>query len=341
MKKYMMVLALIGSCATVFSQYRVTRCISGDCNNGIGVAELDNYRKYRGTFRDSLPEGTGIMLNTSYNEEAPEYVGEFKQGFMHGKGTFLYKKNAEYAEADFANGHIIKGTIFFETGKRAVITSVKASKTGDLFTGKMIGAENKESTFSGIDFSGLQEMAYNTGNIARNPKLMEELSADLKVLTGMFEAKFAKADKLMSLYSELLLCLPDDMGCAGNKLSSIETESQFFNYNESIDLDARVKRIENNFFDYRTRPGTTAQQKNESVQLVKLIGNMLSRHITGQVTSMIEGVKNAVLASGNQYGKGDVSVMKANFPFQRAAAKDSRDKDWELWKILTRNFNVQ
>ena len=42
--------------------------------------------KYKGEIKNMKPDGTGI-LNSNYGE----YVGELKNGMLHGQGTYTYK----------------------------------------------------------------------------------------------------------------------------------------------------------------------------------------------------------------------------------------------------------
>jgi hypothetical protein len=69
-------------CISSFGQYKVTECSSGDCENGSGVARLDNFRDYKGEFKNGKPDGRGVIVNATYYGETPEYVGEFKNGFL-------------------------------------------------------------------------------------------------------------------------------------------------------------------------------------------------------------------------------------------------------------------
>lgn len=336
MKAYLLLMFLC-CCISSFGQYKVLECSSGDCENGRGVARLDNFRDYKGEFKNGKPDGKGIIVNASYYGETPEYVGEFKNGFMHGKGTVLYKKNMEYAEGTYANGVLVNGTIYFETGKKAVITSVKEIKTGYLYTGKLLGGD-KEIAFADKTFESIQETAYNEGSIARNPKLMEELSADIKAMTAMFKEKFEKVDQLLALYAGLLNCPPDDMPCIQVSATSIQNQYSLFTQGEAIELDTRVDRIQKNLLDYRTRPTTTAQDKKDAALIVQMIDRLKSRDLSGPQNAVTDGLQKVSSAMQNAYGKGNISVMKANWPFQKIAIKEQREKDWDAWTLLTQKF---
>lgn len=335
--KTTILLLLLYSSFSSFSQYKVLKCNSGDCENGSGVARLDNFRDYKGEFKNGKPDGKGIIVNASYYGETPEYVGELKNGFMHGKGTVLYKKNMEYAEGTYANGVLVSGAIYFETGKKAVITSVKESKTGYLYTGKLLGG-SKEIAFADKTFESIQETAYNEGNIARNPKLMEELSADIKAMTTMFKEKFEKVDQLLALYADLLNCPADDMSCVQLNATSLKNQYTLITYSEAIELDNRVDRIQKNLLDYRTRPNTAAQDKKDAALIVQMIDRLKSRDLSGPQTVVTDGLEKISSAMQNTYGKGDISVMKANWPFQKIAIKEQREKDWDAWTLLTQKF---
>jgi hypothetical protein len=81
-------------------------CVSGHCINGYGIAisEYDNntgatrgkkpfFRRYEGTWRNGEKDGVGVEIDKDGNT----YVGEFKDGFMHGKGTMFYSDGTEDA----------------------------------------------------------------------------------------------------------------------------------------------------------------------------------------------------------------------------------------------------
>jgi hypothetical protein len=337
MKLFLLMILLTGY-FTSSAQFKIKECVSGDCTNGTGAASTDLGRVYRGTFKNGQPEGTGVIVNASYYGETPEYVGEFKNGRFHGKGTVVYKQNKEYEEGMYANGIMVTGTIYFETGKKASITSVKNIKTGLLYTGKLTGNDGKEMAFTDMDFERLQETAYNDGNIARNPRLMEELATDLKAISNMFKEKFDKVDALLATYTDLLACLPDNLPCAELSAGSMERQYQLYSYSEATALDERVSRISRNLLDYRTRPGTSAQDKKDAAMIVEMIDRINTRDLAGPQRSVAEGMKKAFTAMQNSYGRGDISVIKSNFPFEKNAIKQQREKDWDAWTLLTQKF---
>ncbi len=336
--QFPLLVILLASYTSSFAQYKIKECLSGDCTNGTGVAAMELGREYRGAFKNGQPGGQGVVVNASYYGETPEYMGEFKNGLLHGKGTVLYKENKEYAEGLYANGVMVTGTIYFATGRRAVISSVKTVKTELVYTGKLTGTSEKDMAFTDIEFERLQEAAYNDGTITRNPRLMEELATDLKAMGNMFKEKFDKVDALLSTYTDLLACLPDNMACAELSAGSLQKQFQLYSLSEATALDERVNRIASNLLDYRTRPATSPQDKKDAAMILEMIDRIKSRDLSGPQHAVSEGMEKAFTAMQSSYGRGDISVMKANFPFQKISIKEQREKDWDAWTRLTQKF---
>jgi hypothetical protein len=66
-------------------------CIEGDCQNGNGTWKYINHKKYDkyvGAFKNNLPDGKG---KTIYKDGLREFVGLYKNGNIHGHGTFTAK----------------------------------------------------------------------------------------------------------------------------------------------------------------------------------------------------------------------------------------------------------
>ena len=55
--------------------------------------------KYEGDFINDKPEGNGKY----YWENSEYYIGQFKNGFKHGKGIYYYKNGKIRYEGDFIN----------------------------------------------------------------------------------------------------------------------------------------------------------------------------------------------------------------------------------------------
>ena len=84
------------------------RCLSGDCENGYGVYQQADGRRYQGPFKNGKPNGTGVY----FFENGERYEGQMKDGDLHGKGA-LY----------FPDGRIVRG--FWQTGKYVASLDVK------------------------------------------------------------------------------------------------------------------------------------------------------------------------------------------------------------------------
>jgi hypothetical protein len=67
---------------------------AGDCRNGLanGEGKAAGRDKYVGGFRDGLMHGKG-----TYNwSSGSQYVGDFSDGMMHGKGTYTWTNGSHY-----------------------------------------------------------------------------------------------------------------------------------------------------------------------------------------------------------------------------------------------------
>ena len=98
----------------------IKKCISGNCNNGIGALETDNsegHITYKGSFKNSLYNGQGsIIVKDKY-----KYTGSFKDGNLDGKGTFTSIDNGFVYTGAFKNNEREGfGTLVFKDGKKSV-----------------------------------------------------------------------------------------------------------------------------------------------------------------------------------------------------------------------------
>lgn len=68
------------------------QCISGDCRNGRGIYVYPSGAKYIGDFKDGEIHGIG----TCYYTDGSKYQGEWKHRYPHGKGTKTYSDGYKY-----------------------------------------------------------------------------------------------------------------------------------------------------------------------------------------------------------------------------------------------------
>ncbi len=85
---FFLFLLFSGSCLYAGSPGRVTKCLSGNCENGIGEAQLDRNDNftgsvyYSGTFKNGLMNGDGM----SVWDGTTGFIGHFREGFRDGYG---------------------------------------------------------------------------------------------------------------------------------------------------------------------------------------------------------------------------------------------------------------
>lgn len=82
------------------------QCISGDCRNGRGIYVYPSGAKYIGDFKDGEIHGIG----TCYYTDGSKYQGEWKHRYPHGKGSKTYSDGYRY------NGIWAKGKPVDENG---------------------------------------------------------------------------------------------------------------------------------------------------------------------------------------------------------------------------------
>ena len=332
-------------CCGLYTQaqmnYPVVQCLSGDCNNGSGVADLEEFHVYRGDFKNSKPEGKGILLRYERDGEVPEYIGEFKNGAASGTGTSIIESNKIYAEGNFGEGWFVKGEIYFDGKWTAKINTATKDKYNTQYSGALYEGTVKKNDFSSITMYELKEKIRpaaeaSKGNI--NPNLAKEIAADMKTLTDVFENKFEITDRIYTLYLELLDCLPDDNYCAINRNNIITGMVQLYTEEEARDLDKTVSRLAMNIAEYRSSSNIAAQQKKDAGEVLKLFNRLKGQYLDGFTAELVSNIKKAVTDSQNDLSKGSISVMKTNARFNNVSRKESREKAFEIWKSLSAIF---
>jgi hypothetical protein len=78
-------------------------CLKGNCENGYGAMVFASGLKYIGFFKDGKPHGKGTLYYPHTSETMAYYIGDFKGGVPHGKGT-LYFKDGEKLKGDWKFG---------------------------------------------------------------------------------------------------------------------------------------------------------------------------------------------------------------------------------------------
>ncbi len=104
------------------------KCLSGDCQNGMGKMECECGYTYEGEFKNGM-KVHGVMTKKEYI-----YEGDFKDDMAHGQGKITFKDRSWY-----------KGTFAFSEpdGKGTYQTSSGYTYTGDLVAGYFKGWGDK------------------------------------------------------------------------------------------------------------------------------------------------------------------------------------------------------
>ena len=140
------ILAGLIICFATKAQETESKCISGNCDNGIGTYVLlsktgETIATYKGSFKDGIMDGKGTF---TFSDGV--YTGEWKKGFQEGTGTFVYKNGKKFT-GTFSKGNAVngKGYIFYPNDK--------SSYEGTFVNGKLSGMGIYTNTYGQI-FSG-------------------------------------------------------------------------------------------------------------------------------------------------------------------------------------------
>ena len=101
-------------------------CIKGNCTNGKGTMTWADGGKYVGQWKDGKEHGKGTMTR-----DGGKYVGQWKDGKEHGKGTMTWDDGGKYVGQWKDGKEHGKGTITWADGKKYV----GKFKDGDMIEG--------------------------------------------------------------------------------------------------------------------------------------------------------------------------------------------------------------
>ena len=82
---------LLSSSGFAKTIYNNATCVKGNCMNGEGVLNFPNGKKYTGSFKKGLFNGSGSLIWDNY-----KYNGEYKNGKRNGYGKMIYDNGAIY-----------------------------------------------------------------------------------------------------------------------------------------------------------------------------------------------------------------------------------------------------
>jgi hypothetical protein len=120
---FLIILLFYTSCKSIVSTQKkpekgpaaVYGCVEGICTNGFGTFTWENGSKYIGEFKNGNMHGQGTFLFGAGNA-GTKYVGEFKNGFIDGFGTWTWPNGEKYiGESKFNKMHG-KGTYYYTDG---------------------------------------------------------------------------------------------------------------------------------------------------------------------------------------------------------------------------------
>jgi hypothetical protein len=124
------------------------QCISGDCRNGRGIYVYPSGAKYIGEFKDGEIHGIG----TCYYTNGSKYQGEWQNRFPHGQGTKVYEDGFKYS------GLWLKGKPVDKDGnylvEYVVVKKEESEDINDIQSGCLAGeCQNGQGTFAYPDGS--------------------------------------------------------------------------------------------------------------------------------------------------------------------------------------------
>lgn len=115
-----------------------TKCLSGNCLNGLGKYLFANGNTYEGNFVNGRGSGKGKVVNT----DGSSYVGDFVNGKMEGRGIFLS-----------ANGNTYNGV--WTNNVRSGQGTQTVKKSGEIYVGQ----------FANDKRNGKGKVTYKNGDI--------------------------------------------------------------------------------------------------------------------------------------------------------------------------------
>jgi uncharacterized protein (TIGR02145 family) len=125
------------------------KCLSGDCNNGVGQWQYTD-GSYSGEWKNSQRNGKGTFTGTN----GDSYVGYYFEGTKHGKGKYEWKNGDTY-DGDWVNNQ--------RTGKGKYIFNEGTLYEGDFIDGKITG-KGRMTWKNGEEYVGDWSNGEKTGN---------------------------------------------------------------------------------------------------------------------------------------------------------------------------------
>lgn len=157
MKTILCVLAALSLYTQASAQ---VQCIKGDCKNGYGSCVFPSGDKYMGDFKQGQLHGKGIL----YYKDGDKYIGNWDSGQRQGKGRMVFSNGDEYL-GDFKNNQIEgEGALTFANGNRYEGQFLSGKPNGK---GIFVYANNDryEGWFASGQCEGQGTMFYGDGSV--------------------------------------------------------------------------------------------------------------------------------------------------------------------------------
>lgn len=156
MKKFIFLCLNLLLTLNIFSQ---SECIKGDCKNGYGTCVFPSGAKYIGDFKNGKLHGKGIF----YFSDGNKYLGNWVNQYREGKGRMIFKSGDEYFGEFKKNKFSGKGVMMYANGNRYEGTWSENKPSGyGIFV--FVSGDRYEGNF----FAGLYEeqgtMFYSDGS---------------------------------------------------------------------------------------------------------------------------------------------------------------------------------
>lgn len=92
-------------------------CLEGNCVNGSGTFLWENGSKYTGEFKNGAMHGNGTFYFGGKSiSPGSKYTGEFRNGFIHGSGTWTWTNGDKYIGECKYNKMHGKGIYYYSDG---------------------------------------------------------------------------------------------------------------------------------------------------------------------------------------------------------------------------------
>lgn len=112
MKDFLSVLAVL--LTTIFSLQGQSDCIKGDCSNGYGTTVFPSGAKYIGDFKNGKLHGKGIF----YFSDGNKYIGHWVNQYREGEGRMIFTSGDEYLGEFKQNKFSGNGVMAYTNGNR-------------------------------------------------------------------------------------------------------------------------------------------------------------------------------------------------------------------------------